>query len=98
VSTVEDLLERESSGFGLENRDYSRSGSTTLSDTPLSAKVGTNFAYKHGRAVGIVRSRTQTTEFYIIIVIIVGIVVVEVKFLDRRKTDRSESICQECFL
>jgi hypothetical protein len=28
--TIEDLLERKSSGFGLENRDYSRTGSAAL--------------------------------------------------------------------
>ena len=33
-------------------------------DTLLSAKVGTNFADGGGRSVGIVRSRTKTTEFF----------------------------------
>ena len=28
----------------------------------------------------------------------IRIATLELKFLDRRKTDRSESICQECFL
>jgi hypothetical protein len=30
VSTTEELLERKSSGFGLENRDYGRRGYTAL--------------------------------------------------------------------
>jgi hypothetical protein len=40
VSTTEKILERKSSGSGLENRDYGHR------DTPLSAKVGTNFTDK----------------------------------------------------
>jgi hypothetical protein len=46
VSTIE-LLERKSSGSGLENRDYGRRDPPrSPRDTPLSAKVGTNFADK----------------------------------------------------
>jgi hypothetical protein len=30
MSTTDKLLERKSSGFGLENRDYSRKGSAAL--------------------------------------------------------------------
>jgi hypothetical protein len=44
VSTTEELLERRSSGSGLENRDYGRRGSATLISP--SAEVGTNFADK----------------------------------------------------
>jgi hypothetical protein len=52
VSTVEGLLERKSSGSGLENRDYgSRDSSRRPRGTPLSAKVGTNFADKR-RSLG----------------------------------------------
>jgi hypothetical protein len=55
VSTTEELLGRKSSGSGLESRDYGRRDSSRLlRDTPLSAKVGTNFAGKW---------RTQATEF-----------------------------------
>jgi hypothetical protein len=42
VSTFQELLERKSSGSGLEKRDYGYRGSATL----VSAKVGTNFADK----------------------------------------------------
>jgi hypothetical protein len=43
VSTIEELLERKSSGSGLERRDYGRADHATFS---LSAKVGTSFADK----------------------------------------------------
>jgi hypothetical protein len=52
VSTFEELLKRKSSGSGLENRNYGRRDSSRWPrDTPLSAKVGTNFADKR-RSLG----------------------------------------------
>jgi hypothetical protein len=47
VSTNEELLERKISGSGLENREYCRRDPLCwLRDTPLSAKIDTNFADK----------------------------------------------------
>jgi molybdopterin biosynthesis enzyme MoaB len=51
VSTTEELLQRKSSGFGLEIR-YTAVGDLA----PTSLTSG-------GRSVAIVRSRTQATEF-----------------------------------
>jgi hypothetical protein len=47
VSAIEELLERKSSGSGLESQDYChKDPSHWPRGTPLSAKVGTNFADK----------------------------------------------------
>jgi hypothetical protein len=46
VSTTQELLERYSSGSGLENRDYGHRRSDALNMRhPLSTKVGTNFSH-----------------------------------------------------
>jgi hypothetical protein len=46
ASTTEELLGSNSSDSGLEIREYGRKGSAVLTNTPLSAKVGTRFANK----------------------------------------------------
>jgi hypothetical protein len=51
VSTIKELLGRNSSGFDLENREYFRRDPSR--DSPTSGGV----------SVGIVRSRTKATEF-----------------------------------
>jgi hypothetical protein len=49
VSTTEELLGRNSRGSGLEIREYGCwDPSRWQRDTPLSEKVGTNFADKRG--------------------------------------------------
>jgi hypothetical protein len=64
VSTTEELLGRKSRGSGLESRDH---GSRDLSRWPRGTlypqKLVLNSPTSGGRSVGIVRSRTQATEF-----------------------------------
>jgi hypothetical protein len=66
VSTTEELLERNSSGSGLETREYdhrdpSRWPRGTLNTQMLALTRPTS----GGRSVGIVRSRTKATEFLV---------------------------------
>jgi hypothetical protein len=64
VSTIEELRERKSKGSGLKKRDYSRRGSAALTkrhDSPQ--KLALTSPTRGGRSAGIVRSRTQATEF-----------------------------------
>jgi hypothetical protein len=64
MSTTEGLLERESSGSSLENRNYGRRGSSALILNPLyPQKLVLTSPTSSGRSVGIVRSRTNGTEF-----------------------------------
>jgi hypothetical protein len=60
VSTIEELLERKSSSFGLENLDYGHRGSVTLTTLHPSALTLLTSSI---RSVGIVRSQTEATEF-----------------------------------
>jgi hypothetical protein len=68
VSTTEELLGRKTSGSGLENRDYGLKGSIAVTTWhPLSGNVGSIFAKSCGPSVGIVRWRTQATEFLFVV-------------------------------
>jgi hypothetical protein len=65
VSTTEELLERKSSGFGLEIREYGRRDPSRWPRSTLyPQKVALISPTNGGRSVGIVRSRTQNTEFF----------------------------------
>jgi hypothetical protein len=59
VSTTEELLERKSSGSGLENGDQPR----WLRDTPIPQNVGTNFVHKR-RSLGLLVSWPLAAPFY----------------------------------
>jgi hypothetical protein len=64
VSTIEELLETKNIGSGPESREYGhRDPSLRPRNTIYPQNVSTNFVESGGRSVGIVRSRTQTTEF-----------------------------------
>jgi hypothetical protein len=65
VSTIEELLGRKSNGSGLENRDYFRKGSVTLTTWhALSAKkLALSLPTSSSSSVDTVISRTQATEF-----------------------------------
>jgi hypothetical protein len=56
VSTIEELLERKSSGSGLENRDYGRwDPSRSPRGTLYPQKLALTSSTSGGRSVGIVR-------------------------------------------
>jgi hypothetical protein len=64
VSKTEKLLEIKSSSFGLENQEYGhRVTSRWPRDTLSKQKLVLNSPTSGGRSIGIVRSRTQATEF-----------------------------------
>jgi hypothetical protein len=68
VTTIEELLERKSSGSGLESLEYDRRD-------PLRWPRGSVYPQKlaltsptsGGRSVGIIRLRTQATEFSLVL-------------------------------
>jgi hypothetical protein len=64
MSTFEELLGTKSSGSGLEIREYGRKDpSRWQRSTLFPQKLALNSSTRGGRSVGIVRSRTQATEF-----------------------------------
>jgi hypothetical protein len=67
VSTIEELLERKSSGSGLESREYSRRDSSRGPHSIFyPQKLALTSPTNVGRSVGIVRSRTKVTEFSLV--------------------------------
>jgi hypothetical protein len=64
VSTIEELLGRNSSGPGLENREYGRGDPLRWPrDTLYPQKLALTSPTSGGRSVGIVCLRTKATEF-----------------------------------
>jgi hypothetical protein len=67
VSTIEELLGRNSSGSGLENREYDRGDTLRWPrDTLYPQKLALTSPTSGGSSVGIVRLRTKATEFFFI--------------------------------
>jgi hypothetical protein len=64
LSTIEELLGRNSNGSGLENREYGRGDPLRWPrDTLYEQKLALTAPTSGGRSVGIVRLRTKTMEF-----------------------------------
>jgi hypothetical protein len=64
VSTIEELLGRNSSGSGLENRDYGRGVPLCWPrDALYPLKFALTSPTSGGSSIGIVRLRTKATEF-----------------------------------
>jgi hypothetical protein len=64
VSTIEELLCRKNNGSGLENREYCRRDPPRWPrDTLYPQKLALTSQISGSRSVGIVRSRTESTEF-----------------------------------
>jgi hypothetical protein len=79
VSTIEELLGRNSSGSGLESREYSRRDPLSLPrDTLYAQNLALNLPTSSGRSVGVVRSRTKITELLLLLLLVVVVVVVVV--------------------
>jgi hypothetical protein len=65
VRTIEELLERKSSGCDLENQDYYLGIRLADYATPLyPQKLALTFPTSGGRSVGIVVSRTEATQIF----------------------------------
>jgi hypothetical protein len=65
MSKIEELLGRNRSGSGLENREYGPGESVALiTRHPLSANLALTSLTSGGRSGGIVRLRTKATEFF----------------------------------
>jgi hypothetical protein len=71
VSTIEELLGRNSSGCGLENREYGRGDPLRWPrDTLYPQKLALTSPKYGGRSVGIVRLRTKATEMMMMMLLI----------------------------
>jgi hypothetical protein len=71
VSTIEELLGRKNSGSGLERREYDHGGPLHWPcDTPYSQKLILTSPTSGGRSVGIVRSRSEDTELFLLLLLL----------------------------
>jgi hypothetical protein len=77
VSTTEELLETKSSGSGQESREYGRRDPSCWPSGTVYPQKLTLTLTSGGRSVGIVRSRTQATEFVIHLYLYIGITILQ---------------------
>jgi hypothetical protein len=63
VSSIDNLHERKISGSGLESREYVRRNLSSWPRTLQQQTLALTSPASCGRSVGIVRARTQATEF-----------------------------------
>jgi hypothetical protein len=71
ANTIEELIERKSSGSGLESREYGRRYPSRWPRGILyRQKLALTSPTSGGRSVGIVHSRTQATEFSLLLLLI----------------------------
>jgi hypothetical protein len=91
VSKTEEIFGRNSSDSGLESRERIRTwGSFALTTRqPLFAKLALTSPTSGGRSVGIVRSRTQTMEFSLVLVLLT----VYMNVASPMVTDRTVIVC-----
>jgi hypothetical protein len=69
VSTIEELLGRDNSGFSLENREYGRRDQSRWARATLHPqKLALTSPTSGGRSVGVVRSRTQATALFVLLI------------------------------
>jgi hypothetical protein len=71
VSTIEELLGRKNSGFGLENREYGRRDPSRLPRCTLYRQyLALTSPTSGGLSDGVVHLRTLTTEFSLVLVVL----------------------------
>jgi hypothetical protein len=71
MSTIEELLWRNNSGFGLENRKYGHGDPLRWPrDTLYPQKLAVTSPISGGPSVGIVRLRTKATEFVCVYMVV----------------------------
>jgi hypothetical protein len=69
VSTTEELLGRNSSGSGLESREYGRGDPSDHVTSSIRKKLALTSPTSGGRSVGIVHSRTLDMEFRLVLAV-----------------------------
>jgi hypothetical protein len=94
VSTTEELLGSNSSGSGLESREYGLGIRHADHVAPsIRKKLALTSLTNGGLSVGIVRLRTEATEFLYIYIYIYIYILIGVQTIHRSKLRMTESLC-----